>query len=167
VDSLLSRVVAAPDPYHQSADLVIAHRNRVCIAICRGDLTVDVVQRTREGVLALAKAHSGGIGYLFVVPEISGIPAGPVRDAVGQMFDAVRPHLRVVSGHIDGSGFRASAKRSVFTFATSRILGGTQVKAHGSLVDATTWLEAKCKDAGLACPAGRDLQALVTKLAAA
>ena len=159
--------MAAPDPYHQSANLVVAHRDRVCIAICRGDITVDMIQRTREGVLALAKANSNGVGYLFILPEISSVPAGPVREAVGQMFDAVRPHLRVVSGHIDGSGFRASAKRSVFTFATSRILGGTQVKAHGSLVDATTWLETKCKDAGLACPASRDLQALVTKLSAA
>lgn len=159
--------MAANNPYYQAPNLVIAHRDRVCITLCRGDLTADLIKRTRDGVLALAKGKSPGVGYLFVLADHSGVPDAPAREAIGQMFDALRPHLRVVSGHIEGSGFKASAKRSVFTFATSRILKGTAVKAHGKIEEATDWLESKCKEAQLACPPSKDLQALVTRLAQA
>jgi len=163
--SLLSAAVAASDPYYQSPDLVIAHRDRVCIALCRGEITADLIKRAQDGVLALAKGNSSGVAYLFVLAEGAGIPAS-LRDAIGKMFDAIRPHLRVISGHIAGSGFRASAMRSLFTFATSRILKGTPVKAHGDLVEATLWLEARCKEATLGCPPSKDLHALVTRLGA-
>ncbi len=158
--------MAARDPYYSSPELVIAHRDRVCIAVCRGDITSDLIRRTQDGVLALAKGNGAGVGYLFVVAEGAAIPTD-TREAAGKMFDAIRPHLKVLAGHIEGTGFKASAKRSLFTFATASILRGTQVKAHGELAEATTWFEGKCKEAKLGCPSAKDLQALVTRFAQA
>src|SRR5262245_18164289 len=98
--------------------LVLGRYGDVCIALPRGGATVDGVGRIREGMTTTAsRAGCPGIGVLFLVGEKVGPPSGPARAAVSEMFKALRPNIKVISAVLEGSGFIASAKRSIFTWA--------------------------------------------------
>jgi len=146
-------------------DLALAHCEQVCIAIPRGHASVDMVREIRHGLEALARRFDDkGIALLFIVAETSSTPNGAARDAAGEMFDAVRPYLRVLSAQMEGSGFAAAAKRSVFTWATSKMLGKTPVKTFARLAEATAFLETKCSELRMPCPSRETLEAVVRRI---
>ncbi len=146
-------------------DLALAHCEQICIAIPRGRAEVDLVRDIRRGMELLAKRYDErGFALLFIVAETSSTPSGAARDAAGEMFDALRPYLRVVSAQMEGTGFAAAAKRSVFTWATSKMLGKTPVKTFARLGEATEWLESKCGELGLPCPPRATIEALVRRV---
>jgi hypothetical protein len=146
------------------ADVAVAHCDQVCVAIPRGPVTTDLVREIRTGMEKLAKRFDNGIALLFIVAEKSGAPSGDARKEAGDMFDAMRPHLRVVSAQMEGSGFLAAAKRSVFTWATSKMLSKTPIKTFAQLNDATAWLEMKCEELRLPCPSHDALDGLVRRI---
>ena len=149
----------------ERGDLALAHCDQVCIAIPRGSATSDLVTDIRRGMETLAKRYGDkGIALLFVVAETSSTPSGEARHEAGEMFDAMRPYLRVVSAQMEGSGFTAAAKRSVFTWATSKMLGKTPVKTFARLSEATAWLEVKCAELRMPCPSRESLDALVRRI---
>jgi hypothetical protein len=68
------------------------------------------------------------------------------------MFLALQPNLCAVAGVLEGSGFMAAAKRSVFTFATTRMIARAAVKTFDHVDVATVWLIDRCREQGVACP---------------
>ena len=146
-------------------DLALAHYDQVCVAIPRGAANVDLVKDIWRGMETLAKRWGDkGIALLFIVAETSSTPSGDARHEAGQMFDAMRPYLRLVSAQMEGSGFAAAAKRSVFTWATSKMLGKTPVKTFARLTEATAWLEVKSGELKLPCPPRDSLEAMVRRI---
>jgi hypothetical protein len=146
-------------------DLAVAIHDRILIAIPRGVADIAVVRDIRAGLETAGKrAGGGGIGFLFVVAATSTTPTGMAREEAAAMFDAARPYLRVLSAQLEGTGFAAAAKRSVFTWATSRMLGKTPVKTFAILGDAADWLETKCKELGIPCPPVHQLEASVRRI---
>ncbi len=149
----------------QRPDLALAHCEQICIAIPRGAAEIDLVRDIWRGMEMLGKRYGDkGIAPLFTVAETSSTPSGEARGEAGKMFDAMRPYLRVVSAQMEGSGFAAAAKRSVFTWATSKMLGNTPIKTFARLMQATTWLEAKCKELKLPCPPRDVLEGVVRRI---
>lgn len=145
-------------------ELVVAHYQQICIAIPRGDPDTAMIENIRGGMTALARRAGGSVGLLFIVAAKSSAPTGRTREAAAEMFDELRPNLKAVSAHMEGSGFAAAAKRSVFTWATQRMLGKTPVKTFGRLADSTHWLELKCKELKLNCPTSLELQSFVSRI---
>jgi hypothetical protein len=145
----------------ETATLTVAHAAQVCVVVPRGPPTTEGVRHIHGALEQLARRVKTGIGMLFVVGERVAPPSGDTRTAVAEMFRAMHPHLKVVSAQMAGSGFIAAAKRSVFTWATSRLLGTTPVRVFGDLADAADWLHARSGELGLACPPSLDLQAFV------
>jgi hypothetical protein len=104
-------------------------------------------------MLSVARhSPSGRIALLFIVADSSSPPAGPARTAAEQMFAALQPNLCAVAGVLEGSGFMAAAKRSVFTFATSRMIARATVKTFDQVDPASGWLIERCREQGVACP---------------
>ncbi|HWE29470.1 MAG TPA: hypothetical protein VHB97_15780 [Polyangia bacterium] len=146
-------------------DLALANCDQICIAVPRGVANAALVREIRRGMEALAGRYGDkGIGLLFIVAETSSAPTGDARHEAGEMFDAMRPYLRVLSAQMEGSGFAAAAKRSVFTWATSKMLGKTPVKTFARLAEATAWLETKSAELRLPCPSRDTLEAVVRRI---
>jgi hypothetical protein len=141
--------------------VVLAHAGDLCVVIPRGEATPDLVAKIRRGIELLSKRRKDGIALLLIVTERSRVPSGGARAAVGRMFQELRPALRAVAALIAGGGFAAALKRSVFTWATSSILGKAPVKTFAALEEACPWLEAQCSKAGLSAPAMEELSVFV------
>jgi hypothetical protein len=132
---------------------VIARIADVCITVPRGHADVDLVNGIREGMLSVARqSPSGRIALLFIVADSSSPPAGPARTAAEQMFAALQPNICAIAGVLEGTGFVAAAKRSVFTYATSRMIARAAVKTFADVDPATGWLIERCREQGVACP---------------
>jgi hypothetical protein len=133
--------------------LVIARIADVCVAVPRGHADVALVNGIREGLFAVARqSPSGRIAMLFIIADSSSPPAGPARTAAEDMFVALQPNLCAVAGVLEGTGFMAAAKRSVFTFATSRMIARAAVKTFDQVDSAIGWLTERCREQGVACP---------------
>jgi hypothetical protein len=147
--------------------LVVAHVGDVCVAIPRGEADVMLVSALHRGIELLARQRERGIALLFIVSERCTAPTGKARTAAGLMFEELRPSLRVVAAHIAGHGFLVSVKRSIFTWATSRMVGKTPLKTFSSVTVASQWLEDQCRLAGITSASGGDLEAIVKRYDAA
>jgi hypothetical protein len=146
----------------ETPTLSVAHAAHICIAIPRGPATSDGVRHIRGALEQLAQRVKSGIGLLFIVAEGVGPPSGETRREVAEMFRAMHPHLKVIAAHMAGSGFIAAAKRSVFTWATSNLVGKTPIRAFSELAEATTWLHARATALDMACPSSLELQTFVS-----
>ena len=149
----------------ERSDLALAHCDQICVAIPRGLASVELVREIRQALESLARRYGDkGIALLFIVAETSSAPKEAAREAAGEMFESIRPYLRVLSAQMEGSGFAAAAKRSVFTWATSKMLGKTPVKTFARLAEATAWLETKCAELRMPCPSRDTLDAVVRRI---
>ena len=158
------RVLEPVQVFIDHPDVVVILVQHVSVVIPRGKATPMLISKVQGGLVALAaRAGPGGIGMLFVVPKTSETPDGPVRTAAGKMFEGLRDHLRVVATQIEGTGFAAATKRSIFTWATSNMLGKTPIKTFGGLAEATVWLAAQCAAQNVACPPAAVLHEIALK----
>jgi hypothetical protein len=149
----------------RSAALSIARAADVCIAVPRGDASVELVAGIREALLSIARqSPSGRIALLFIVADSSSPPAGAARSAAGEMFATLQPNLCAIAGVLEGTGFMAAAKRSIFTWATSRMIARAPVKTFDHLEPATGWLEQRCREQGVACPTATSLASLARQV---
>jgi hypothetical protein len=82
------------------------------------------------------------------------------------MFAALQPNLCALAGVLEGSGFAAAAKRSVFTFATSRMIARAVVKTFDQVDPGIGWLTDRCREQGVACPAATALAAFAREVRA-
>jgi hypothetical protein len=143
--------------------VVVAHIADVCVAIPRGEVDPALIAALHRGIGLLARRRERGIALLFIVSEKSSPPTGSARAAAGAMFDDLRQSLRAVAAQIAGSGFGASVKRSIFTWATGSMLGKTPLKTFSTVDDASHWLEEQCRAAGIAAASGEDLAEIVKR----
>jgi hypothetical protein len=133
--------------------VVIARIADVCVTVPRGHADVELVNGIREGMFSVARqSPSGRIALLFIVADSSSPPTGQARTVAEQMFAALQPNLCAVAGVLEGTGFMASAKRSVFTFVTSRMIARAAVKTFDQVDPAIGWLVERCREQGVACP---------------
>jgi hypothetical protein len=145
--------------------LAVARAADVCIAVPRGTSDTALVKKIHAGLERVAlQSATGRIALLFFVAESSTAPEGPARAAAGEMFEALKPNLHAIAAFMEGSGFMAATKRSVFAFATSRYLGKTPVKTFDQLSPAAAWLQTRCRELGVACPPSTNLEALVREI---
>jgi hypothetical protein len=152
----------------RSDGLAVGRAADVGVAVPYGDATVELVNGIREGLLSVARSSpSGRIALLFIVAESSSPPAGAARAAAAEMFAALQPNLCAVAGVLEGSGFMAAAKRSIFTFATSRMIERAQVKTFDQLAPAVSWLQQRCREQGVACPTAAALESLAREMRSA
>ena len=98
---------------------------------------------------------------LFVIAESSSAPNAEERDLASDMFASVASSLKVMSVVLEGAGFAAALKRSVFTFATSRLLGKIPTKTFGDLGQASDYLATKGADVGIGSPTSAALTTFV------
>lgn len=145
----------------EKPSLMVAQSAHICIVVPRGVPTVEDVRHIHGGLEQVVKKVKRGVGVLLVVSERVSPPSGDARHEVSEMFRAMRPHLKVISAHLAGNGFVASAKRSVFTWATSHMLGKTPIRAFGDLAGAADWLYDRAAVLELDCPSSLDLQTFV------
>jgi hypothetical protein len=137
---------------------VVARIADVCITMPRGNADVELVNGVRDGMVSVARqSPTGRIALLFIVAGSSGAPTGRARLAAEQMFAALQPNLCAVAGVMEGSGFLVSAKRSVFTFVTTRMIARTPVKIFDEVDPAIGWLIDRCHEQGVACPTATKL----------
>jgi hypothetical protein len=145
--------------------VVIGRIADVCIGVPRGLSDLEVVATLREGMLSVARqSPNGRIGLLFLVAETSTPPAGPARAAANEMFSTLQPNICALGGVLEGSGFMAAAKRSVFTFATARVLTHAIVKTFEQVEPASVWLVDRCREQGVACPTAAALAAFAQEV---
>jgi hypothetical protein len=150
---------------HRAPDMVVTLEQGVCIATADAPATQVVIAALREALNEAARRSGArGFAHLMRIGEGSHAPTGPARDDAAAMFDSLRGQLRVMAVVMQGSGFVASAKRSVLTWLTSRILGETPVKVVNQPPEACDWLVAKCRELGLACPPSTALQRTLEEL---
>lgn len=161
----LSVTALATDIYTDEPDLAVARYADLCVAVVRADMTVAMLTRIRNGMGSVQQqADRRGIGLFIVVSDKAGPPSGGVRDALAETITARGPELKVICFVLEGSGFMASAKRSVFTFATSRVIRGTPIKTFVEAREAAVWSKSTCADQGLVCPSATGLQTVVREL---
>jgi hypothetical protein len=151
--------------HEEHKDLLVASHGDVCIAISRGEATLDHIRRLRHGLTAAAHRAGGrGFALFFVKTETSTAPNGAARSAASEMFESLRGELRIISALFEGTGFLAAAQRSLFTFATSHVLGATLIKTFNDLPQSAGWLQAQCLVLKLACPSAAELTTVVGQL---
>lgn len=137
--------------------VILASGAQVAVQVHLGEPTVAHLDAMERQLRALRAKHPGGLGLLFVVGEGSSAPSGPARARGVEMFGRLRDSVKIVSAAILGTGFRASAKRSVFTMFASTVFGTARVKVFGDLDEAGAWLTVECAKAAIACPPKLDL----------
>jgi hypothetical protein len=147
-----------PEIVVETRNVAVGYYGDVCVVVALAVADLDTVREFRERMTQLARRRPGGFGLLFIVASGARPPDGPARTAASEMFEAVRPHLKVLAAQIEGSGFFTAAKRSIFTWLTTRIIGQAQVKTFARLDDATDFLVASMKELGMDTPASDELQ---------
>jgi hypothetical protein len=164
--------IAAPAPGRSSSEvisrqpeLVVARISDVCIAIPRAAAETELIALLRDNMLQVARqSPSGRIALFFLVTDSASPPSGPARSAAEEMFIALQPNICAVAGVLEGSGFMASAKRSVFTFLTARMIGRASVKTFEKVDVASSWLIDRCREQGVACPSATALLSFVREV---
>jgi hypothetical protein len=139
-------------------NLWVGHYGHVCIAYPRGETDAALITDVGRGVNILFKRVPTGIGLLMVIGTGSPAPVGEVREAAVKMFSEFEPKLKALAALVEGEGFVAAAKRSVFTFLISRVLRKKPVKTFAQIGQAADWMEAQGKLAQFDCPTSEELQ---------
>jgi hypothetical protein len=157
--------MANADILLSTPELFIAYHAQVCIIIPRSVPDVPMLDSIRLGLNGLSSRHPSGVALLFIVDAKSPPPDGAARAAAADFFANARTQIKVMSAHIVGAGFVAAAKRSVFTWLTSGMLGKLPFKTSASIGEACDWLEAQCKTLGVKCPSSAELQLTINNAA--
>lgn len=124
--------------HHRGPTLSVLSVGGLCVVLPRltpdGDATRVIVSAT--AVLAA----QGPVYLLFVAPAQLALPSQETREGVQRMLADLGDALAGVSAVIEGSGFGAAAKRSVFTFVTSVLSRRTRVQVSRDLDEGLGWV---------------------------
>jgi hypothetical protein len=129
-----------------------------------GPPTAGHIAAMRGQLKQLAAAYPSGIGLVFVIAETSGVPPVEVRDAATRMFQEAGSSLKLCAAILEGSGFAAAAKRSVFTLVSSSVFGTVKLKVFGAVPEGCLWLATESARAGIGIQGGAELRALVDRM---
>jgi hypothetical protein len=150
---------------HRTPDLVIVIEQGMCVVTALGPATLELIGAMRAGLEEAGRRNrERGYALLLYIGERSDPPAGPAREAANAMFSAQHGSLRVMAAVMEGSGFMASAKRSVLTWLAQRMTGDAPVKTFHQLAPASNWLVSKCTELAIATSTSAKLQQSVTEL---
>ncbi len=99
-------------------DFVIATSGAILTVVWLGETTLAGTERLHIAIREFAVTHPRGIGLLTIVGARAPLPAPAVRKELAQMLAEGRYFIKCSAILIEGSGFRASAVRSVVTGLT-------------------------------------------------
>ena len=97
---------------------VVATWKSIVAIVWRGETTLEAVATLRAACGELANAQPQGIGVLTIVGPNAPLPAHAARKAIAKVLAEGSALIKCSALVIEGSGFRASAVRSVVTGLT-------------------------------------------------
>jgi len=135
----LAAVPSAPVKVPLDDPLRVLPLDGVCVVMPSETPRVEGIRRLRRTLLR--HYGDGALSLLFVVPSKVGIPSDETRGEVRALLSELGPRLTAVAAVIEGTGFGASAKRSVLTFVTSVLARGTtSVRVFATVDPAAEWI---------------------------
>lgn len=96
-------------------DYVLATWQQIFAVFWRRETTLDGTVRMREASSGFASRHPRGIGLLTIVGADAPLPTSEARKALTELLAAGSSFIRCSAILFEGTGFRASAVRSVVT----------------------------------------------------
>jgi hypothetical protein len=150
---------------HRAPDMIVALEQGVLVATPEGPASREMMATLTACFRdAARRTPASGFAFLLHIGEHGDPPTGQARDDAVAMFESVRGQMRAIAAVMVGSGFMASARRSVLTWLTSRLVGATPMKTFSHTPQAADWLVEKCRELKVPCPSSAKLQRTVEEL---
>ncbi len=109
------------------------------VVIWRGETTMEGIAELEAHLAAFAAGQPDGVVLVTIVERRAPLPPGKVRDALAR-FMARSASIRASGVVFEGSGFRASAVRSVVTGLTMLAKQPYPHKVFATVEQASVWL---------------------------
>jgi hypothetical protein len=136
---------------HES-NLVVATYGPIAACAVDGLTSVAQMDVMAHALKGAARANADGIAFVFVVRQTSLLPTPEVRARFASTLAALQGEVKLLAAIIEGSGFGASAKRSVFTMVISHMIGKITLKVFADPHGAAPWVVAEAVRSGLKTP---------------
>ncbi|MCA9707654.1 MAG: hypothetical protein KDK70_17525 [Myxococcales bacterium] len=124
----------------ESDGVLVASWRNVVLNVGKGSPSADHIDTVRRLVDDLLSKYPDGIGMMLMVYNASLFPHADGRNRTNELFREVGPRLQGVAAVVEGTGFWASAVRSVITGFTLVSRTKFPLKTFGSVDDASAWL---------------------------
>ena len=155
-----------PDPpalLLQEANFLLATHGPVAIIVVDGLTTIEQAGAMGDLVRATVQRHPGCCALLFIVRDGAAIPNAEVRQRFQRTVRSAQGKLKLLAAVIEGTGFAAASKRSIFTMVVSSLMGPVAVKVFPDPPKACVWLATEGRGGGVAVSA-TELSAYVATL---
>jgi hypothetical protein len=133
----------------QESNLVVATYGPIVACAVDGLTLVPQMDTLATALKAAARANPEGIILVFVVRQTSLLPTTEVRARFAATLAAMQSQVKLLAAVIEGAGFGASAKRSVFTMVINHMIGKITLKVLADCSDAVAWVAAEGTRRGL------------------
>jgi hypothetical protein len=150
---------------HES-NLVIATCGSIVACAVDGLTLVPQMDTMAKALKAAARANPDGVAFVFVVRQSSSLPTPDVRARFAATLAALQGEVKMLAAIIEGTGFGASAKRSVFTMVISHIIGKITLKVFADPPGAAAWIAAEATRRQLKVPTESVISRFVASLPA-
>lgn len=121
------------------ADHAVGTWNDYFIVIWRNETKMEAVEGMTKLFDEFAGQHPDGVGFVTIVERNAPLPPGSVRDALARFLGQATT-IKGSGVVFEGSGFRASAVRSVVTGLTMLAKQPFPHKVFATVEQVTTWL---------------------------
>lgn len=136
----------------QESNLVIATYGSIVACAVDGLTYVAQMETLDKALKAALRGNPEGIAFVFVVRQTSLLPTPEVRARFAGILAALQGEVKMLAAIIEGTGFGASAKRSVFTMVISHMIGKITLKVFADPPGAAAWVAAEAARRKLKVP---------------